>query len=72
MKKLAKDIKVNSMKPFYWSKTFWMNIIMMTVAILELIADFKYVSVAHIAFVTGVLNIVLRFWFTSVALRFGK
>jgi uncharacterized membrane protein len=51
-------------KPFWESKTFWVNLVLALIAILELATDALPLpegSGVWLVFIIGVLNIVLRF-----------
>ena len=53
------------------SKTFWVNLIATVLAVLSLFQDSPLVPVEFlpwVALVAGVLNLVLRIWFTDTAI----
>jgi Mg2+/citrate symporter len=58
-------IMVEVQKPWYKSKTVWMNAVLTLVAMIELLKGLPWVSPEILVFVAGVLNVVLRVWFTS-------
>jgi len=55
-------------KPLLVSKTFWVNLIGTLISILALVQDSPLVppeALPWVALVVGVLNLVLRIWFTD-------
>ena len=53
------------MKPFYKSKTFWLNILIITVAMIEIVHDLKIIQATHFIILMAFLNICVRLWFTT-------
>ena len=56
------------MKAWYESKTLWLNVITALIAVLTLLQDnpvIPPVAQPYILLVVGVLNVVLRVWFTD-------
>ena len=59
---------MNGTKYFFLSKTVWLNLVTMVVAFLTLLQDNPIVPIAaqpYVLLVVGVLNLVLRIWFTD-------
>lgn len=53
-------------KPFYVSKTVWLNIIVTAVGALALAQDTIPAEYrTYVILATGILNVVLRVWFTE-------
>ncbi len=56
------------MKAWFESKTVWVNIIAMLVMVLDLASRQPFIPAQYVpvlVFVIGVLNVVLRVWFTE-------
>lgn len=62
-------------KNFWESKTFWLNIITAIIMVLDLLVQQPFIPpnlLPFIAFAVGVLNIVLRIWFTDTGIASAK
>jgi hypothetical protein len=60
------------MKSWYESKTVWVNVITTVLAVLALLPEGGLVppqAVPYILLVDGILNVVLRIWFTDKPVR---
>ena len=59
---------MNGTKYFFLSKTVWLNLVTMVIAFLTLLQDNPIVppeAQPYVLLVVGVLNVVLRVWFTN-------
>ena len=59
-------------KPWYLSKTVWVNIITTLIAVLTLLTEGTLLPAGALPWVlsvVGVLNVVLRIWFTDTAIE---
>lgn len=62
---------MTEIKPVYLSKTFWLNLITALVMVLDLMQQQPFIPPQYlpwILFAVGVLNVVLRVWFTDTAI----
>lgn len=62
-------------KNFWESKTFWLNLITAVIMILDLLVQQPFIPPSYlpiIAFVVGVLNVILRVWFTDTGIASKK
>jgi membrane-bound ClpP family serine protease len=62
------------MKPWYTSKSVWLNIILSMIGILTLVAEYMTNNPALTApglimLVVGALGVILRIWFTDVPIE---
>jgi hypothetical protein len=60
------------MKPLVTSKLFWSNVVLALVAVGQLLLDSPVVppeALPFVALAIGVLNIILRVWFTDTTIR---
>ena len=58
-------------KNFWESKVFWLNIITALVMVLDLLMKQPFIPPEYLPFVTfavGVLNVILRIWFTDTGI----
>ena len=59
-------------KPWYKSKTVWVNVIVMIVGVLTILQTSQTLVpstwLPYFALVVGILNVVLRVWFTDTAI----
>lgn len=65
----------SKVKAFYLSKTVWVNIILTALAIIDLASQSPFITpeiLPWLVFGAGVLNLVLRIWFTDSAISFKK
>jgi hypothetical protein len=54
------------MKPIYISKTVWLNVIATLIAVIELVQpQFPAEYLPYFVAGVGILNVILRVWFTS-------
>ncbi|MBI5390993.1 hypothetical protein HZB02_05885 [Candidatus Woesearchaeota archaeon] len=53
-------------KAWYCSKTVWVNLILTLVAVIDLIHNLNFINTKYLILIAGVLNIILRIWFTKV------
>lgn len=59
-------------KAIVFSKTVWVNLIVTVLAIIQLFSESPLVPpevLPWLVFAAGVLNLVLRIWFTDTALK---
>ena len=54
------------MKPFYRSKTFWLNVLIIIVALIETVHDLEIIQATHFIILMAFLNIIVRLYFTNV------
>lgn len=62
-------------KPIYLSKTVWLNVITTLIAVLTLMTEGNLVPpeyVPWILMVVGILNVILRVWFTEEPIKRNK
>lgn len=48
-------------KPWWESKTIWVNAILLTIAILGVFLDYKVIDPQIVSIASAILNVVLRF-----------
>lgn len=59
---VAPSIRAPASKPIWQSKTFWLNVITISLAILSITEPaFIHVDAKTLMWITGILNILLRF-----------
>ena len=57
-------------KNWWKSKTFWLNVITMVLAVFTLLSEQPFIPpnvLPFVLFAVGVLNLILRLWFTNTA-----
>jgi len=62
---------MNGIKNWYESKVVWVNAITTLIAVMSLFADQEMLSgdaKAYVLLAVGVLNVVLRVWFTDTVI----
>lgn len=62
-------------KSVFLSKIAWLNLITTVIAVLDVLSKSPFITPEIMPFVlfgVGVLNLVLRIWFTDSALKLGK
>jgi hypothetical protein len=58
-------------KNWYESKTFWLNLLTALVMIADLLVQQPFIPPAYLPFIAtlvGILNVVLRVWFTDTGI----
>lgn len=52
-------------KPWWKSKTLFLNLVLFGVAIIDIVAETRWIEPQYLLVVGGVLNAVLRIWFSD-------
>ncbi|MFC1753245.1 hypothetical protein ACFL96_07600, partial [Thermoproteota archaeon] len=60
-----REYQIKAIKHWYLSKTFWVNMILMAIATAELMNGLRLLAATHFILIIGMLNILLRTWFTG-------